>query len=40
MGIDCCRKYFPSEHLGTEYFRTIGVATRELVSEIAKNVGT
>ena len=40
MGIDFCREYFPSEHLGTEYFHAIGVATRGLVSEIFKDVGT
>jgi len=25
MGIDFCREYFPSEHLGTEYSRTFAV---------------
>jgi len=40
MGIDFCREHFLPEHLGTEHFRNFGVATRVLVYEISKDVGT
>ena len=40
MGIDLCPESFPSEHLGTEYFRSFEVATRGLEYEVSKDVGT
>jgi len=39
MGINFCREYFQSKHIGTEYFRTLGFATRMLVHDMSESVG-
>jgi len=40
MGIEFGGEYFPSEHIGAEYFLRFGVGTRVLVHGISKDVGT